>query len=212
MYIQITTRCNMKCAHCCNACTTKGQNMTLDIFKRAVDLDSESVAIGGGEPTIHPRFYEMLMYALGRVDYVWLATNGKEKEKALLLARLAKKNVLGCALSQDSYHEAIDPEVVAAFTKGKVKHDIYATEQDGREIRNVTGKEINAGRCDFGRDGCACEELFVDVKGFIHVCGCKGSPIIGNVWEGYSMEGWEYGECYKTQKEKAVQDEQSATG
>ena len=49
MYIQITTRCNMTCEHCCYACTNEGIDMSLVTFKAALELSEASyVSIGGG--------------------------------------------------------------------------------------------------------------------------------------------------------------------
>ena len=33
MYIELTTRCNMKCAHCISACTTKGVDLPFHMFR-----------------------------------------------------------------------------------------------------------------------------------------------------------------------------------
>ena len=75
MYIQITTRCNMECEHCCMSATAKGEDMSIGTFKNALEYD-EYITIGGGEPTLHPKFWEMMGLALGFGEYVWLATNG----------------------------------------------------------------------------------------------------------------------------------------
>ena len=97
MYIQITTRCNMTCEHCGMDCGVEGDDMEVKTFKNAVDHD-ECATIGGGEPTIHPKFWEFIGLALGRAEYVWLATNGKETDTALALAGLAKRGVIGCGV------------------------------------------------------------------------------------------------------------------
>ena len=205
MYIQITTRCNMKCAHCCNSCTPDGIDMSLQTFKKCLEFDDESIALGGGEPTIHPKFWEMLGLSIGHCDYVWLATNGKKTKMALSLAKLARRGVIGVALSLDDWHGIIDREVIHAFTS-KVQHAEYMhgrRSEDLREIRNV-GKHndpINAGRCDWGRDGCTCSELVITPLGDVHGCGCDGAPYFGNVCNDVNIpDEWNVGECYKEQK------------
>ena len=35
-YLQITTRCNMRCQHCGFGCTHRGQDMTREVFKAAL--------------------------------------------------------------------------------------------------------------------------------------------------------------------------------
>ena len=122
MYLKITSRCNMSCAHCCGNCTAKGVDMSQKTFDAAINLAenySETISIGGGEPTLHPRFWQFLGQCLGTFDSVWLATNGSKTKTALQLANMAKKGILGVALSQDTYHDPIDPTVIQAFTKNR---------------------------------------------------------------------------------------------
>lgn len=52
MYLQITTRCNMHCDHCCYRCEETGEDMSLEIFEKALSYDDETATIGGGEPTV----------------------------------------------------------------------------------------------------------------------------------------------------------------
>ncbi len=59
MYIQITTRCNMSCEHCCYSCTHEGEDMSLETFRNCLGFD-EYNTLGGGEPTIHPLFWQFL--------------------------------------------------------------------------------------------------------------------------------------------------------
>ena len=50
MYIQITTRCNMSCAHCGMNCTQEGEDMTMETLKKVLNLGlSDSYIIGGVE-------------------------------------------------------------------------------------------------------------------------------------------------------------------
>lgn len=201
MYIKITTRCNMKCAHCCMNATRKGEDMTLETFKDAIDAcDCECITIGGGEPTLHPDFERFLFYALAHVENVYMVTNGSQTERALVLAGLAKRGVLGVALSRDQWHDEIDPRVVEAFTHNRKNRDYYGTadNHDQREIRDVGNNPrgiIRVGRAarKSFRDNyetyedCACNgDAVVDPNGDVRQCGCAKSPIVGNVRDGYT--------------------------
>ena len=189
MYIRITSRCNMSCEHCCYSCTEKGEDMSLDVFRAALEMD-ENISIGGGEPTLHPLFWQMIGESIANCEYVWLATNGSQTNTSLALAKMAQKYVIGCELSQDDYHDRIDQDVIDAFTNM----------DDGRGIRNVTAREINAGRCDFGSDeGCVCQDLIVEPDGTIKACGCEDAPTFGTVFDTEIPEDWEIGECHKEQ-------------
>jgi MoaA/NifB/PqqE/SkfB family radical SAM enzyme len=200
MYIQITTRCNMSCAHCGMNCTNKGEDMSVKTYKNALThCDGEYITIGGGEPTIHPKFWELIGLTLGSsIEDCFIITNGKKTKTALSLARMAERGVLGCELSQDDFHEEINSRVVRAFEKNE-KRDYT----DRRGIRNTTQyrEPINSGRCDWGIDACICDDLFVMPNGDVRACGCIDAPILGNVnTKIHIPEDWEYNTCYKEQK------------
>jgi len=80
MYIQVTNKCNMKCAHCCFSCTTKGQHMSLGDIRRAIFYAEsyESLAIGGGEPTLCPDLFKALDCWLSetKLEHCFMVTNG----------------------------------------------------------------------------------------------------------------------------------------
>lgn len=209
MYIMITSRCNMACAHCCNSCRPgRGTDMSFDVFSRAIALETdyggECTSLGGGEPTIHPQFWQFLGYAIGHVTDVWLATNGKVTDTALCLAKLARKGVISCALSQDPWHEPIDPKVVAAFGDPKRPGDGH---NDYREVRNVgkAGLPMAAGRASkWGKEGCVCEDVLVRPDGTIRQCGCRNSPKIGDVWRGFEPLGGDSLRCYKLARQEEL--------
>jgi MoaA/NifB/PqqE/SkfB family radical SAM enzyme len=156
--------------------------MTLEIFRECLKLD-EYISIGGGEPTLHPHFWQFLGESIVQCEFTWLATNGSQTKISLALAKLAQKGVIGCALSQDEWHDPIEEEVVEAFTRDKRKNfsTYQDSNQDYREIRDVWGKEVKTGRCDWGQEGCVCKELIVKPNGDIFQCGCADAPLLGNI-------------------------------
>lgn len=192
----------MTCGHCAFACGPKGEDMSLDTFRTAIATDyDEMVTIGGGEPTIHPNFWEILGLSLGHYEYVWMTTNGKNTEVALTLAGMAKKGVLGVALSQDAWHSKIDQRVIDAFTSDKNNRPFGQSGDDQREIRNVGrhGCEPTlAGRCDWGEVGCVCSDLIVHPSGLVKACGCEDAPAFGKIQDGIKMpDEWMTGECWQ---------------
>lgn len=206
MYAKITERCNMSCAHCGNNCTAKGRDMSEKVFAAVCQYvednegDEGTITLGGGEPTLHPRFWQFMGLALS-VGEVWLATNGSVTKTALRLAHMAKRGVIGCALSQDVYHDPIEDSVVQAFKRNPRKFYGDDHNPDRREIRDVTAKEIAAGRCDWGEDKCLCPDILVEPDGTVRTCGCADAPVLGNILTGFSIpEGFSYGECHKRQE------------
>jgi MoaA/NifB/PqqE/SkfB family radical SAM enzyme len=98
--IEITNDCNLKCKMCCRGKRKAGIGyMDFDLFCRLVD---EAANIGnislsmflGGESTIHPRFDDMIEYAMShrnQLSGVGFFTNGTllNNHKSELLVRLA---------------------------------------------------------------------------------------------------------------------------
>jgi len=182
------------------SCTKKGQDMSIETFRNALKFD-ESITIGGGEPTIHPLFWQFIGEALGCTEYIWLATNGSQTNTTIALAKMAEKGILGVALSLDPFHDPIEQEVINAFKNLSTAYNRrMENTKDYREIRDTSDNLIKAGRCKSGKVGCICEDIFVKPSGQVHGCGCKNSIVLGNVNTGFEIPSeWEHGECYKKQ-------------
>lgn len=177
MYIQITTRCSMRCSHCCYSCGTAGETMSTKTFLKACRLawaNGENIFLGGGEPTMHPRFWEFIGLALryngsdGEVE-VGVITNGSRTEDALALARLARRGAIYAGLSSDQWHDPIDERVVKAFTKGPLE---TGRGNDLRDIRCCEEPYAQGRAKDWGKEGCCCEEIVVVPDGRLYACGC----------------------------------------
>jgi len=82
--IEITDRCNLTCPTCyASSSPTYGRHRTLDEVKRMFNIVVENegepdiVQISGGEPTIHPQFFEILDYAKTLpIRHIMINTNG----------------------------------------------------------------------------------------------------------------------------------------
>lgn len=173
MYAQITTRCNMACAHCCFGCGRRGVDMGLETFGAVLKCCEGILTLGGGEPTVHPQFWTMLRLALGEGLHVSVITNGKRSRDALKMVRAAQAHPLRLSvlLSRDRFHGAISEGVVAAFTGL------------GRAAIKNCAEPIKAGRWGTGNaDGCPCDDLFVKPDGSVMGCGCADAVRLGDVW------------------------------
>ena len=82
--IEITDRCNLTCP-CCYAesSPTHGRHRTLEEVKTMLDVivanekEPDVVQISGGEPTLHPQFFEILDYAKSLpIKHLMVNTNG----------------------------------------------------------------------------------------------------------------------------------------
>jgi len=196
----------MTCRHCCFACTSKGSDMTQDTFTKALMMakDNDShVCIGGGEPTLHPLFKDFLMQAIWElgtiacsdgVPAVHMVTNGSNTEIALRLADLARRGVISCNLSQDRYHDPIEPRVVQAFTKKVVTGEFGGVMRgDEYDCRGINKEAYYIQRMGRARtwgtrsktDGC-CGGIFVHPKGTLYPCECRQHSI-GTVDDPHSV-------------------------
>ena len=242
MYLQITTKCNMKCSHCCYSCGKNGKhgdiNTIIDAISFARNFNDETITIGGGEPTLHPEFFKILDFCLRDFDYVWMATNGSQTKTMYRLANIIdgcdyesfeledycncdpdnredcycepteiinQEDKLSVALSQDCFHDLIDQRIKYLWTKRANihKHSHY-------EIRDVSHHVIAEGRAkktgSGWEEGCVCNDMLIKPDGKIKLCGCKRSPVIGDVWSGietkwqtviYENEDYNNERCYK---------------
>lgn len=210
MYLQITTKCNMKCAHCCYSCNKNGKHMPRNVWQDAIRFaekwDSEVISIGGGEPTLHPDFFEILQRCMWGFSYVWMATNGSRTKTMRRLvnilngedyyngeenAIIPEKDQFSVELSTDYYHDPISDEIRDYWER------MTKAKRPGFGLRDVTQGHgpVEQGRAkrtsSAMRDGCCCPELTIRPDGKIKVCGCTNSPIIGDIWNGIEREKFE---------------------
>jgi radical SAM protein with 4Fe4S-binding SPASM domain len=80
--LQVTRRCNMACPHCYASSESDGAHMRLEdasrVLRQAAAAGVCQVAIGGGEPLLHPAVAEIIAeaYALGVVPNVSTTGDG----------------------------------------------------------------------------------------------------------------------------------------
>lgn len=202
----------MRCSHCCFAATGKGDHMSREVYMAALQLADnygEYITLGGGEPTLHPDFFDYLDKAVefhrrGLIeDAPFVVTNGASKHKAMkLYHRALKKGDVHVELSQDPWHDPIDPEVVRAFRSQERESGYGRHRSSGNRIGVRTVKTIipigrareNAADWDMPLQPknwtqCACEDLFIDPRGDIWSCGCRHTKL-GNVLDGFDMSDY----------------------
>ncbi|MGR6087509.1 MAG: radical SAM protein [Arcticibacter sp.] len=96
--VEITDRCNLTCPVCYAASSpSHGRHRTFEEIKSMLDAVVENekepdvVQISGGEPTIHPRFFDVLDYAKSLpIRHLMLNTNGIEIAKDFEFAKRLK--------------------------------------------------------------------------------------------------------------------------
>lgn len=146
-------------------------------FKEAIRVAASlefpmPITLEGGEPTLHPLFWDMAEFASQSLpdSHVGIITNGYDPEQAFRVLEWHLEGRLKAELSQDKFHTPISQEVVSAFQK----HGLIR--ESGDEILKV-GRALQNGIGDSARhDGtpiCICDEFFMPPSGEIFSCGCK---------------------------------------
>jgi len=206
----------MHCAHCCMRATKKGDTMPMTVVRKALALARENywnITLGGGEPTLHPRFEEILCAAMvaNQSDIgVYIATNGSHRERSLLLAKFsACEELITVKLSDDQFHDAtmVHPDVRRAFnniawiSEQRRWESSHLPMPSGWQPKKFRLEHIvNQGRAkdnNIGtREGCVCETLTVGPRGQMRGCACPEAPDFGNVMERPEVpEGWSDNDC-----------------
>lgn len=212
--ILITSACNMQCPHCYRG-EAGTAFMSMATFKKAIEfanaMGDGDIVLSGGEPTLHPKFMDMVGYTLCHFNFqsdghkVFIATNGTNKDISLRLANMTEVGILNAVLSYDDFHDTsmVDKEVYHAFD--------YLRKSKGREgIREITipWAQGRARGIVGAREGCACTGWTVNPNGNIFPCGCDDAPVLGNVRDGgvpFVHEDFCPYECCHEQDEEVLQ-------
>jgi len=149
--------------------------MSLAIFKKVLQLSdgTSCLNLGGGEPTIHPQFWEFLDLAIAsNHSKVWMATNGKRTKITKKLMDLHVDGVIDMQVSRDAWHDPINPEIFdLCREKGISERRVHLISDNGSATKNSVWNT---------RD-CHCASCHVDMFGDVTPCACDNAPKIFNV-------------------------------
>ncbi|WP_035288716.1 radical SAM/SPASM domain-containing protein [Clostridium sp. KNHs214] len=81
LYIEITSKCNLKCRHCFgefqnNSFNEISKDKIFNILSEAKNLGAENIVLSGGEPLLHKDFIEICTNALEMDFTTIISTNG----------------------------------------------------------------------------------------------------------------------------------------
>lgn len=116
---QITGRCNLSCAHClAGGDGSRHDEMNMDEIKDFLDdlakMKVFYINAGGGEPLLHPRFFEIADYAAAKGIYVQFSTNGTLIDSALA-GEIAARG-LRVQVSLDGWQPSVNDPIRGAGT------------------------------------------------------------------------------------------------
>lgn len=143
--IKITSKCNSLCPHCYQDSTPDKDNFPnlIDNFVSYFSKMNENqkpyqIAIGGGEPTLHPEFLKLLEVSKTSLGIVPnYTTNGMFMNDKSRNATILLWTMLFCGGVAVSAHEHLDSYwrgAVDLFTKAEVKTNIHVIISDKESI------------------------------------------------------------------------------
>jgi pyrroloquinoline quinone biosynthesis protein E len=117
MLLSLTHRCNFHCIYCFNAAGSGLQNELdtmewLDVIRQAKDLGVIHCTLTGGEPMLHPGFFEILESALASDMLTLVCTNGAMLNEETV-GRLKELKVPLIQISLDTSDSAICDRLTA---------------------------------------------------------------------------------------------------
>ena len=173
-------------------------HMELNVFQKALSIAinrGDSFTIGGGEPTMHPRFFEYLNLVRkeserGNFEIApFMVTNGKAYGKASRLLDILERdyelglNTISVSLSQDNWHEPIDRRIIERYTRLRRITNGFI---DFRSVTKIApsgrGRHSQFNEMRMTGSQCACQTPLIDSEGMVWSCGCK-THLLGSIWD-----------------------------
>lgn len=94
LYVDLTSRCNMSCNLCYNSAESTGVDMDIDYFADVCQRLPRQVFFRfvGGEPALHPRFFDFIRIGRQHGHHVQFSSNGLIYNNDLFMTRLQSLN------------------------------------------------------------------------------------------------------------------------
>lgn len=110
LFFEITSRCNLNCRHCGSNCSSKGHNLTVEDIEKTLDTikhDEPMICLTGGEPLLHPRFFEIAETVRDRGLFWGMTTNATLIDDAAAL-KLRQTGMSTVSVSLDGMEQSHD--------------------------------------------------------------------------------------------------------
>ena len=200
MYVKITNRCNLRCAHCAYSCTIEGQDMTMTTFENTCHfynslLVKDAMVLGGGEPTLNHLFPHFVRRCKRHNIFPQLTMNGVDEHRTMRIARLFDAGFIeGAMLGYTPLHRAehrrlgirYSEKVLERFenTEDKMKGDSFIWGHGlltGNLNPVVISKVGRARTLKNATEECLADDMLIEPNGIIRACLCPNGQVIGNV-------------------------------
>ena len=106
--VYITSKCNMKCKVCFIRDALKERDMKPEELGELLEIyKGKTITLTGGEPTIHPQFFEILDIIRKKGKRAWVLTNGTMLDEESFVRKMKEKKVYRVCLSFDGWKPEI---------------------------------------------------------------------------------------------------------
>lgn len=105
--VEITRRCNRSCAYCQQIKADEDMSVArfTDILDGLIALGANAIALGGGEPTLHPECAALLKLVHSRHLRVGLTTNGRDPEMVTAWSDTGMLDGFGVSAGKERWRE-----------------------------------------------------------------------------------------------------------
>lgn len=110
LFFEITKRCNLQCRHCGSSCSSKGQSLTVEDINntlRLIMIDRPMICLTGGEPLLHPAFFE-IANCVHSMGFFWGMTTNATLIDDAIAANLKKTGLSTVSVSLDGLEPSHD--------------------------------------------------------------------------------------------------------
>jgi MoaA/NifB/PqqE/SkfB family radical SAM enzyme len=133
---QVTNECNLACLHCIEESgpgkafhDELSDEQVFSVLDQAMALEVPYLSFSGGEPMVHPRFFDMVEYVCGRNGQLKIETNGHYLEPE----NCARLKALGVKAVQVS----LDGATRETFNRMRVRGDFDRTVEGVRNLHKA---------------------------------------------------------------------------
>ena len=110
LFFEITNRCNLRCRHCGSNCTAHGQTLTVEDIQgvlKTIQGDKPSICLTGGEPMMHPAFFE-IAHCVRSMGFYWGMTTNATLIDDVIAENLKRVGMSTVSVSLDGMERSHD--------------------------------------------------------------------------------------------------------
>lgn len=145
MLLQITNCCRMACPHCLDDATPYAPHMTEDTCRNAVSFANNSgdmmLIVSGGEPTEHPRFFDLCRIVSQSGIYFSICSNGMfmgDPKKEWMMEKVCKlKGFCGGQIYTNPKWYRLHRQTMARWNSSHERWESYNLHLDTTDIRGM---------------------------------------------------------------------------